>query len=861
MIRVSFKTHNGHYLIADDSRNGYRIHATPNGVGPWEIFTIIPLDGRNDDSLRSGDRIQLQTHHGRYVTARNGGGGRISGEPPVADVNETFTIEKTEGSGDIGPGNPVTLRTGNGRNFLMAIDGGGNVVNAGSTNRREWERFSVEFWNPIPIRLRTHDFHFLVAENGGGREITATRLTSGEIWETFTLANRSRRSGLVDGDKVCLQVWDGRFVSAVGGGGGNLLANQNRAGQFETFTIQKVGNGEISLHDQVWLQTHNGTNYVMAVNGGGGIVNASSTQGSVWEKFQLESAAAIPISFSNAPSLSPRELPGHPLHSPRPRRTTTRKAICFVIGFLDRHVDDSITAEVLRRFFFNVTDSVQAWFRKCSSNAINLQNGGTFTGLTVPWNYVTRTPQEYFSGLLSTTERERPPFRFRDLDTDHDGVITGEQLIFVVLDCTGLVNLGSKEPLNFTYDGVRYSGQKFTAGLNVLGVGDQGIRQLENIKGTLVHELSHILLDLPDRYYGPLPPRGDVIATSSNRAEWETFAFISRDSDIRPGARVRLQVLDGGDYLVADTTEKRYLNRRGSATDRLGEFILGAGPIADGQPITLRLAATNRYVTARLGGGDVVQAIAETAMGWETFTIERSRGSGPINSGDPITLKTSNLNPYGQAFYLMAQPDGRKNDPNIVRQGWWQSWEGSLSGNGVGGDFDIMDNDKSGAKLHAAYDRIKFGWLEPKVLTPDNKACYALWPSIDLSEVFILWDPLFPDEWYIIENRQHRPRLDEIPSNGLIISWVNEKASYWNRWHELTGIGKFPAVISAAAPTAPPNSFVNVVQLRNEFYRRRDRNTAFRSGTVILPRGDGSPSRFRLSFRALSSERMSFCIL
>jgi hypothetical protein len=177
----------------------------------------------------------------------------------------------------------------------------------------------------------------------------------------------------------------------------------------------------------------------------------------------------------------------------------------------------------------------------------------------------------------------------------------------------------------------------------------------------------------------------------------------------------------------------------------------------------------------------------------------------------------------------------------------------------VGGDFDIMDNEKDRG-IPSAYDRIRMGWVAPKVLTPDNKACFVLNPSIDNPEALILWDHAWPDEWYVIENRQRRAMFDEIPSNGLIITWLNEKRSYWSRWG-IDGEGKFPVVISAAASGEPPNSFIKLVMLRDEVYKRRDPNTAFRTGTVLLPRGDGSPSRFRLSFRALSSERMSFCIL
>jgi len=286
MIKISFKTQRGHYLTANDSRSNYRISATPVVVGLREVFTIIPSDGRNSNSLRSGDQIHLQTHDGRYVMARDEGGGAVSGEATLPNTWEKFTIEKLSGEGEIVQGNRVTLKTYNGRNYIMARDGGGGEVTAESSNRLEWETFAVEFWNSMAVHLRANHSQYLAAEDGGGREITATR-DFADIWETFLLINLSRKSGLRDGDKVCLQVWDGRFVAAERGGGGNLTANSDYVVRGTTFTIKKARGGEISLGDSVSFLTQNGVNYVMALEGGGGIVNGSSRQAREWETFQI----------------------------------------------------------------------------------------------------------------------------------------------------------------------------------------------------------------------------------------------------------------------------------------------------------------------------------------------------------------------------------------------------------------------------------------------------------------------------------------------------------------------------------------------------------------------------------------------
>lgn len=860
MIKVSFKTQNGHYLIANDASSLYRIAATPDGVGSWEVFTMIRADGANSDVIRSGDSIHLQTHHGRYVMAQAGGGGPVTGEATLPNIWETFTIEKLAGGDEIVHGDRVTLRANNGRNYLMARDGGGADVTAESSHRSVWETFSIEFWNPMLVRLRAHDSHYLAAENGGGREITATR-DSANIWETFTLINRSRKSGLHDGDAVCLQVWDRRFVSAQGGGGSTFLANKNRAGRLEIFTVQKAGGGEISLSDSVSFRTQNGVNYVMALNGGGGAVKANSMQAREWETFQIEAAEVNPIPFSSAPSAP--AATGHPLPSPCPRVTGSRKLICFLIGFQDSPVDDSIAAADLSSFFFDERNSVRAWVKRTSYNAFTLSAAGAFGPMTVPWDYVSIPDQDYFSGLLRLAEGSG--LVFRNLDTDRNGIITGDELLFIVVDCTNAVGGGQTRPISFTHDGVRYDGTVFTVGIYTKGGPVQGRAQLERILGTITHELSHMLFNLPDRYYQPFPPRGDVVATGQNRGADEKFALVGTDGSIvRSGNRVRLQMQDDGSFLVFDGSDRKYLNREGTRVDPQGEFVIernsGGGTISHGDQVHLKAVTTRKYLMANQGGGHIVQVIAGRPSTWETFIIESDAGSGVIHSNDVITLKTTTNNVYGASFYLKAEADGRRTDAETLARGWWSEWAKSPPGDGVGGDFDIMDNDKDRG-IHAAYDRIKRGWIVPRVLTPDNKACYVLNPSIDTPEAFVLWDPIFPDEWYVIENRQRRELVDDTPSSGLIVSWVDEQASYWSRWRVGDGAGQYPAVISAAASSAPPNGLIQPVLLRSDFYKRRDPNTAFRSGTYVLPRGDGSRSRFRLSFTDLADERVAFCIL
>src|SRR4051794_34738474 len=70
------------------------------------------------------------------------------------------------------------------------------------------------------IHLRTDDGHYLVAELGGGGEVSASRSSAG-AWETFTL--------ITSGSKVLLRTASGKHYlqAALGGGHGVTAASTN----------------------------------------------------------------------------------------------------------------------------------------------------------------------------------------------------------------------------------------------------------------------------------------------------------------------------------------------------------------------------------------------------------------------------------------------------------------------------------------------------------------------------------------------------------------------------------------------------------------------------------------------------------
>jgi hypothetical protein len=120
--------------------------------------------------------------------------------------------------------------------------------------------------------LRASTGHYLVAEDGGGREARANRTVIGP-WERFTMVPLS------DG-KVAFRASSGHYLVAEGGGGGVLNANRGLIGPWEQFTLQDAGAGTVAL------RTHTG-HYVVAEDGGGGAANANRTAIGPWERFTL----------------------------------------------------------------------------------------------------------------------------------------------------------------------------------------------------------------------------------------------------------------------------------------------------------------------------------------------------------------------------------------------------------------------------------------------------------------------------------------------------------------------------------------------------------------------------------------------
>jgi hypothetical protein len=133
------------------------------------------------------------------------------------------------------------------------------------------------------IQLRAYNGQWVCAEGGGGGQVVANRGVP-DIWETFSMVP-VQGGTLQDGSLVALEVFNGMYVCAEGGGGREVVANRSWRREWETFTLHRIaGQGALQNGDQIALTAYNGM-YVCAEGGGGREVVANRSWRREWETF------------------------------------------------------------------------------------------------------------------------------------------------------------------------------------------------------------------------------------------------------------------------------------------------------------------------------------------------------------------------------------------------------------------------------------------------------------------------------------------------------------------------------------------------------------------------------------------------
>jgi hypothetical protein len=149
--------------------------------------------------------------------------------------------------------------------------------------------------------FRTFNGSYVCAENGGGTNVVADRPAIGK-WEVFTVVQLrpvSRwwwarlfggRHPLPD-DYVAIRAANGQYLSAMDGGsltegeGGNITADRDQIGDWETFRMQwssKPGDTDFGGTFTLMSASYS---YVCAENGGGDGVAANRSSDGPWETF------------------------------------------------------------------------------------------------------------------------------------------------------------------------------------------------------------------------------------------------------------------------------------------------------------------------------------------------------------------------------------------------------------------------------------------------------------------------------------------------------------------------------------------------------------------------------------------------
>ncbi|HEX4462639.1 MAG TPA: hypothetical protein VIA18_31900, partial [Polyangia bacterium] len=169
--------------------------------------------------------------------------------------------------------------------------GGGSLANAGGSGAIGAPGTSDAGVDAAPAGPPTYAMTFSTVDtsqylSGGSDGTLVASANSAGATETFTLTDVNG-GALAGGDVVYLAL-AGKYLSAANGGGGALAFAATTPGEDETFTIVRVdGAGTIAPGDHVAFMTKVTSNYVSAVNGGGGQVLANQTHDEAWETYTM----------------------------------------------------------------------------------------------------------------------------------------------------------------------------------------------------------------------------------------------------------------------------------------------------------------------------------------------------------------------------------------------------------------------------------------------------------------------------------------------------------------------------------------------------------------------------------------------
>ena len=165
---------------------------------------VVGLAGRANGEIRL---VAVTSQNHSFLSAEGGGGGQVHANRPAQGPWEVFSISsnRADCGGDCGPlksGDHVCISTNN-NHFLVAESGGGREVNASRTQCGPWETFQIFLLGPTPgglfpvdglipatgtppVAFRAQNGSWVTAEGGGGGDVNANRPALGD-WERWSL--------------------------------------------------------------------------------------------------------------------------------------------------------------------------------------------------------------------------------------------------------------------------------------------------------------------------------------------------------------------------------------------------------------------------------------------------------------------------------------------------------------------------------------------------------------------------------------------------------------------------------------------------------------------------------------------------
>jgi len=164
------------------------IRADSTAANNYQTFILCD---RNGGTLDHGDSINIQTHNGLYLSAKNGGNSDLDADRLAPGGWERFTIEKASGTGTITSGTDIVLKiVRSGTNYYFNTTTNG-LVNVKGTSIATATKFTLTTNVLVP---KTVTFTSVAAEDGYIVESTETSNVGGAITAT-TNNNFALRAG------------------------------------------------------------------------------------------------------------------------------------------------------------------------------------------------------------------------------------------------------------------------------------------------------------------------------------------------------------------------------------------------------------------------------------------------------------------------------------------------------------------------------------------------------------------------------------------------------------------------------------------------------------------------------------------